>query len=861
MRTIIETIKGKNQILEVCSENGIEPKKCGNHYKCLCPFHEDNDPSFVIYPEENRYHCYGQSCGRHGDVIDFVMSIKKISFLEALLELSKRSGVSMPDNVEDEYFKMSKEINDILSVASHQFAIWLNSEGNQESIIAQKYLIQRGIKESSFSKFKIGYATDDNRLIGYLRREGYRNELILKAGLAKQTKNGELYSFFRNRIIFPFLRNRYVVYLTGRCLNDKESPKYLNLPTNEYVKKGIYNQYSFNPGNKELHITEGPIDCILAEQEGLPTIALCGSSLKECQIERIKDKKIYLIFDNDKNLAGQNKAEKLADELFQSGIKAKIIELPRKKGKDKVDLADYLLLEGREALEELKNESLNLIDHKIKDLSDVRSDEQIEKVKEEIFPLLFLLDEIGAALGLENVKETLHFKTLVYNGLQRDFKKARETYLKEKHEKQAEQKQPYEMSQEEKEEAVEYLKDPNIVQNVCNNFKTIGIVGEEENALSLYLFSLTRKTNVPISAVLFGDSSSGKSYLLNTIASLIPEEDVMTITSATSRSFEYGNEDQLKHKFIIIQEIEGMKDVEPIIRLMQSEGRLARYVPIRKYEGGPFESVHREIECPASIITTTTYDRVHPENSTRIFELYLDQSPEQTKLIQDHQKEMASECWIEKEKEVEKVKKLHRNIQRLIRPLKVTIPYATHIDFPYFSTRNRRDLERFLNLIRAIALMRQFQKEIIKEREIEYIAADVEDYRIAHKLGSILLSSTLSSISARARTLFTIVAAIDQEEFTRADVKKKGKEMNKQTSENNRTLGKQLEALEGIGAIECMQGGPGKTYKYMKKISDPAELEDKVSDLIPSPEDLEEKIKQKEKKNDEICDVEHARTA
>ena len=81
--------------------------------------------------------------------------------------------------------------------------------------------------------------------------------------------------------------------------------------------------------------------------------------------------------------------------------------------------------------------------------------------------------------------------------------------------------------------------------------------------------------------MVFGDSSAGKSYLVNSICSLIPEEDQLVLSSASARSFEHASEEMLKHKFIVVQEIEGMEDVEPTIRVMQSEGKLSRFVTVK----------------------------------------------------------------------------------------------------------------------------------------------------------------------------------------------------------------------------------------------------------------------------------------
>jgi len=53
-----------------------------------CPFHEDKHPSFVVYPDSNRYHCFG--CGQSGSVIDYVMQRYNLTFKEAVRWLCQK---------------------------------------------------------------------------------------------------------------------------------------------------------------------------------------------------------------------------------------------------------------------------------------------------------------------------------------------------------------------------------------------------------------------------------------------------------------------------------------------------------------------------------------------------------------------------------------------------------------------------------------------------------------------------------------------------------------------------------------------------------------------------------------------------
>ena len=73
----------KPDIVEVVSSEGVELKRHGKIYVGKCCFTEEKSPSFTIYPEEQRFVCFG-SCQKKGDVIAFIRELKHFTFKEAL---------------------------------------------------------------------------------------------------------------------------------------------------------------------------------------------------------------------------------------------------------------------------------------------------------------------------------------------------------------------------------------------------------------------------------------------------------------------------------------------------------------------------------------------------------------------------------------------------------------------------------------------------------------------------------------------------------------------------------------------------------------------------------------------------------
>ena len=632
--------------------------------------------------------------------------------------------------------------------------------------------------------------------------------------------------------------------MTGRSLNQKE-PRYLNLPAGKFFRKTIYNFDALRSAARDLFITEGIIDCILAEQNGFSTIALAGMGASEDIAKLLNDKTVHIAFDSEESGAGQKGAEKLALDLWDHEKDSRIITLPRRPGIAKVDLADYLAHEGKENFLSLIKQAANLIELRIERAGQEDIATRIEFIRSSILPLIChpRIGEMDRAQYLTAMKDKLDLRTEMFQALKKEASEMRKAWRPD-HPVEISTERSHELTAQERADAVRYLADPNLIQNLVRDIRKIGIVGEDSNALALYLFSLTRKSEKPISAVVFGDSSAGKSYLVNRICDLIPTEDLLILSSASARSFEHASEDMLKHKFIVVQEIEGLDAVEPTIRIMQSEGRLSRLVPVKNEVTDKYESIHKDVECPACIITTTTRDRVHPENSTRIFELYVNQTAEQTAQIHELQRQKVTLEWAAIEKEQASVKVTHANVQRLIRNLKAFIPFAKYISFPQESLRSRRDFERFLSLIQAVALFRQFQKDAKQTAGgEEYIVADLDDYRVAFDLGMKLFTATLSPISERTKDVLRVCLQIESETFTREDVKRKAKDLEIHVSENRGTLARQLGSLcEDVEALELVQGSQGKTCMYRKKISTLEELAGAQVSLVPTPDQIASKM-------------------
>ena len=851
MKEIVAKVKSQASLAKVCEDYGIMLIRRGGKYVCHCPFHTESKPSCTIYPETNRFHCFG--CGAHGGVIEFVMRKEHLSLPQAVAKMANGLGIDMPVPINDGADRTRHRLNEVLDLTVAFYCQALKSRLESHDPILEAFFRDRRIVKESVDRFRIGFAPSNYKLVAYLlKTRGFYPDEVLAAQVIRQDDFGNLYPFFRNRVIFPFMKEGRAIYLTGRSI-DQTEPKYINLPSGEFFKKTIYNSDALRSAAKDVYITEGIIDCILAEQMGLSTIALTGIAANDNLANLLNGKNIYIVFDNNESGSDQKGAEKLALELFSKEKESRIVTLPRRSGITKVDLADYLLSDGKERFLSLVEQATDLIELRIDRAAQENEADRNGFIRDAILPLIChpRVAEMDRAQYLRKIKDKLALRTEVFKGLMKEASKMTKTWQSDNPAEISTERR-HELTAQEREEAVRYLKDPNLVQNLVTDIRRIGVVGEDLNALALYLFSLTRKSEKPISAVVFGDSSAGKSYLVSSICSLIPEEDLLVLSSASARSFEHATEEQLKHKFIVVQEIEGMEQVESTIRVMQSEGKLARFFAVKNEETGRIETIQNSVECPACIITTTTRDRLHPENSTRVFELYVDQTPEQTAQIHELDREKVTIEWAAKEKQIALTKALHKNIQRVINDIRVIIPFAKHIDFPKESIRSRRDFPRFLDLIKAVSLIRQYQKNQMKPIDgVEYIEADLDDYGIAYDLGTKLFEATFSPISERTKDVLRVCLQIEKDRFTRDDIRQRASELGIHVSVNNKTLAVQLKSLcEDIEALELLEGSQGKTCVYGKKISSLEGLDGSNISLIPTRDEIAARIDREEKEKE-----------
>lgn len=335
---LVEEIRMQNDIVDVISEY-VSLKQKGSSFFGLCPFHNENTPSFSVSPEKQLYYCFG--CGASGNVYSFVMQMENCDFLEALQRLAARVNITLPEpslSAEAEKEEnLKKALYEIHTLAGRFYYNELNKESGA---FAREYLEKRQIHNNILRKFGIGYSPEKkDGLYKHLKEKGFKDEVILKSGLVLKDKNGGgFHDRFRNRVMFPIFDVR------GRCIGfggriiSKGEPKYLNSPETPIFNKSR-NLYGLNYAraakSKEIILVEGYMDMITIYQAGFKNVAASlGTAFNGEHAKTLKKfaEDIILLFDSDD--AGINAALRAIPVLTSNGFRVKVLNVPGGKDPD-----------------------------------------------------------------------------------------------------------------------------------------------------------------------------------------------------------------------------------------------------------------------------------------------------------------------------------------------------------------------------------------------------------------------------------------------------------------------------------------------------------------------------------------------
>ena len=256
-------------------------------------------------------------------------------------------------------------------------------------------------------------------------------------------------------------------------------------------------------------------------------------------------------------------------------------------------------------------------------------------------------------------------------------------------------------------------------------------------------------------------SAAGKTSLLDAVLAFVPEEDRLHFAAMTGQSLFYMGEADLQHRVLAIAEDEGANRASYALKLLQSEGELTIASTGKEATTGRLVAQEYRVRGPVALFLTTTAIDLDEELRNRCLVLTVDEDREQTRAIHRLQRKRETLEGLLAQREREAVLKLHRDVQRLVRPLLVVNPYAPSLTFLDDRTRTRRDHAKYLALIRAIALLHQHQRPVrtVEQggEEVEYVEATLEDIALANLLAHQVLGRSLDDVPPHTRRLLTLL--------------------------------------------------------------------------------------------------------
>ncbi|MCC6666296.1 MAG: toprim domain-containing protein [Polyangiaceae bacterium] len=893
----IQRLKREVSVERLAQARGVKLRQHGKDLMGLCPFHDDHEPSLVITPDKNLWHCLG-ACQAGGSAIDWVMRAEGVAFRhavellrEGLPSLAAQPRGAGPPPKRSTVLKatpLAERSASDEALLERVVAHYQEALGQSEEALA--YLEKRGLRNAeALEHFRLGFA---NRTLGYrlpakTRKEGEElRARLVELGIYRQSGHEHL----NGSVVFPiFDEAGRVVEMYGRKLREDlrtGTPAHLYLPG---PHRGVWNWEALAE-SKEIILCESVIDALTFWCAGFRNVTACYgvegfTSDHRRTFAKHGTERVYLAFDRDD--AGERGAEKIAVELMENGIEVFRVLFPRGMDANEYALkltpankslglalrqAEWLgrgkavssLVEPAEPNEPLPSlaaepplvpsPAVPAVSEPVAALPPAEPSDEVvlefgdrrwrvrglwKNTKAGELRVNLLVSREGAGFHVDTLELYSARQRAVFVKLASDELGLEEQVIKRElgrvllrleeliDERERAAKGKIEaapaMSDEERREALELLRDPKLVERILSDFEQTGVVGEETNKLVGYLGATSRKLDEPLAVIIQSSSAAGKSSLMEALLSLMPEEERVLYSAMTGQSLFYMGEQSLAHKILAIVEEEGASRASYALKLLQSEGRLTIASTGKDPATGRLVTHEYRVEGPVMILLTTTAIELDEELLNRCIVLTVDEGREQTRAIHVRQRAAQTLAGFLGKRERERVRKLHQNAQRLLRPLPIVNPHADRLTFVDHQTRTRRDHTKYLGLIRAIALLHQHQRPVrtVEHRgeKVEYLEATLDDIRLANRLAHEVLGRSLDELPPQTRRLLGLLDQMVNEEtgrlgISRRDFRFSRREVRDKTGWGNTQLKLHLRRLEELEYLVAHRAERGQAYEY-----------------------------------------------
>jgi DNA primase len=841
----LKIIKDQLTILGVLQHYHFHPDK---NQRLHCPFHPDKTPSLQVYPATNTYCCFSSNCpAGTGDAIQFIQLKENCSKHEALVK-----ATTMLENASQTptaTLVIDAEILPAQAVLAKVFSYYKRGLPMTKKAVA--YLESRSL---DYNKLDIAYNS------GGLHVESKHHHLIesmVKAGLLKPRPAGGYNVWAKDCILFP-LKNadNKIISLYGRSISNNEDSRHFYLPN----RTGLYPGYPTSATTK-LILTESIIDgaSLLQQQaitEQYAILALYGTNglTDEHQqaILRLPGlAEIILLLNADE--AGKAATQKHYSALQQLLPAITITKVVLPDGEDVNSVLQTHddpkilidLIEQRTTFSfQLKKEVPEITPPLHKDNKLITSNPELliydncelrievlggikitgldrlkvtlkvqhkERLTQPVWHSLDLYNHGQREQAISTITEVLETATSATSTTLAELTTQLENYRLQRIESL--QKKPdtvKELTHAQRQAAITELQKLNLLQRTSQLISLSGIVGETSNALVAYLVYCTRKQTIPLHVMFLGASGSGKTYLQEKISELIPAEDKIEITQITENALYYFKQEELKHKLLLIEDLDGAMTVFYPLRELQTKRKISKTVTLKDNKGN-LKTITLTVEGPVSVSGCTTKEKIYEDNANRCILLYTDMSKDQDKKINEYQTSLAG-GEINRDRE-QQYKELFQNMQRVLRPISIINPYAKWIQLPEQVFKPRRTMTLLLGFIEAVTFYHQYQRDIKKDGSGQhYIETTVSDIEQAFALLKDVLFSKSDELSQATRSFFEhLKSHVHQQGLASF----KAQDIRRTFRLEPRSIQRYMRELAQYGYVKRIYGGKGRAgFEY-----------------------------------------------
>jgi hypothetical protein len=326
------------------------------------------------------------------------------------------------------------------------------------------------------------------------------------------------------------------------------------------------------------------------------------------------------------------------------------------------------------------------------------------------------------------------------------------------------------MTEAEREAALAFLRAPDLLDRIAADFEACGLVGEDTNKLVGYLACVSRKLAAPLAVLVQSSSAAGKSSLMDAVLAFVPEAERVRYSAMTGQALFYMGGRDLRHRILALCEEEGASRAAYALKLLQSDGSLTIASTGKDPATGALVTQDYRVDGPVMLFLTTTAIELDEELLNRCLVLSVDEGRAQTEAIHRLQRQRRTLDGLLARQARGEILALHRNAQTLLAPLAVVNPYADRLTFLSDRTRARRDHEKYLTLIDAIALLHQHQRVIHRApgkdggtdggADLAYVEVALSDIAAANRLAHEVLGRSLDALPPQSRRLLGLIAEL-----------------------------------------------------------------------------------------------------